>query len=130
MHKPRARARIDAPMHLARRTLSDARITTLFLRLSIHPSHPPFYLSRVLVHPSFPLISTQIRDLLFAFLSLFLAAFFPTFHFFPLSRIFASLYTSSHTSPHLFREIPSFLAYSLRDPLKSFSLCASRNSFS
>jgi len=61
------RARIDASMHLVRRTFSDARIAILFLRLL--PIHLVFS-SRVLVHPSLALISTQIHNLLFAFLSL------------------------------------------------------------
>lgn len=86
MHKPRARARIDAPMHLARRTFSDARIAILFL----NPLYPPFsvFSSHVLVHHlAFPLISTQIRDLLFAFLSLslfFVFFFRPSISFLPV----------------------------------------------
>lgn len=94
--------------------------------LSIHPPFSP--VTRPLVHPSLPLISTQIRDLLFPLL--FFSRFFPppSFISFPPCLCFSS--RASSTSPHLFREIPPFLACSLHDPLKSFSLCISRNSFS
>lgn len=130
MHKPRARARIDAPMRLARRTFSDARIAILFLRLSVYPSHPrftrrafSFFTPRFLsfLHKSMIFYSLFSRS--------FSLSFFSTFHFFP--SVFLSLFARLRTSPHLFREIPPpFLACSLRDPLKSFSLCTLRNSFS
>lgn len=134
MHKPRARARIDAPMRLARRTFSDARIAILSSSLgrSIHPTLPPLSLNPV-APPRSSLASSHFYTNPWSFIRFSLplsrCPFFPlTFHFFPLCVCFSS--RSSSTSPHLFREIPPFLTCSLRDPLKSFSLCTARNSFS
>lgn len=128
MHKPRARARIDAPMRLSTNV---QRCTNSYpLPPPPYPPLPPVSRRASSFIPRF--LSFQHKSVIFySLLSLSLSPrclFFP-FHFLPSVSLCFSPRASS-TSPYLFREIPPFLACSLRDPLKSFSLCTLRNSFS
>lgn len=122
-----ARARIDAPMRLARRTFSDARIA-----LSSTSTSSLFTPARFLVarSRSSPLACSHFYTNPRSFIRRFSLSLFPAVFLLspsvPISLHFSlslSFFARLQYPSHPFREISPFLAYSLRDPLKSFSLC-------
>lgn len=119
----RVRARTSASMHS--RSMPNAQRSTNSYLLPFH-STP----RRVFARLRFPLISTQIRDLLSACLSLSApSSLLSLSHIYALTLLPFPSRSLSSRAFNIFVLVPRisspFLACSLRDSLKSFSLCSS-----